>query len=153
MAVPVYTAGTAFLFMAYNKESSKKWYLRNKEKSKKLCMAYYRKNIKKMRAYKAKWARDNRAKGPRRWELMNDFGLTLEKYQELWQIQNGCCAICNIHQSKFTMRLAVDHCHSTNKVRGLLCKHCNQTLGLFNDDAARFRKAAEYLERVYASVD
>lgn len=41
--------------------------------------------------------------------------------------------------------LHVDHCHDTNKIRGVLCSECNKTLGLVKDDATRLQKLAEYL--------
>lgn len=43
--------------------------------------------------------------------------------------------------------MAIDHCHVTGKVRGILCKDCNLVLGWMNDDAARLRALASYLER------
>lgn len=51
------------------------------------------------------------------------------------------CSICGSQE-----RLAVDHCHSTLKVRGVLCTKCNAGLGMFSDDPERLRKAAAYLE-------
>jgi hypothetical protein len=44
-------------------------------------------------------------------------------------------------------RLAIDHDHKTNKVRGLLCSKCNTVLGYVADDSKRLRNAAKYLER------
>jgi hypothetical protein len=57
--------------------------------------------------------------------------------------QHGACAICKRISSK---RLCVDHCHATDKVRGLLCWGCNIGLGNFADDPSRLREAAAYLE-------
>lgn len=71
------------------------------------------------------------------------FGITLEQHQEMLDQQGHVCAICGgIDNNK---RLAVDHCHTTSEIRGLLCSKCNQGLGLFKDDPALLAKAAEYL--------
>lgn len=84
-------------------------------------------------------------------EFYKKFGLTLDGYQSLHDAQNGACACCGLPETDrragVTRWLAVDHCHSTGAVRGLLCSNCNQGLGRFRDDPALLRKAAEYLER------
>ena len=54
------------------------------------------------------------------------------------------CEICG--NAPGERALAIDHCHSTHKLRGLLCGNCNNGLGRFQDDPALLRKAAEYLE-------
>lgn len=61
--------------------------------------------------------------------LKTKFGITLDNYNQMFIEQNGCCAVCGKHQSKFQRRLAVDHNHETGKVRGLLCPNCNTLLG------------------------
>lgn len=61
--------------------------------------------------------------------------------------QKGVCAICGMPESsKGSSRLAVDHDHITNKVRGLLCTKCNTGLGVFVDNTLFLSKAIEYLE-------
>jgi Recombination endonuclease VII len=40
----------------------------------------------------------------------------------------------------------IDHCHATNTVRGVLCGPCNRSMGYMDDDPARLRAAASYLE-------
>lgn len=57
--------------------------------------------------------------------------------------QKGLCAICH----KKMIKVNIDHCHATGKVRGLLCPECNRGLGLFYDDANRLISAAEYLKK------
>ncbi|WP_395000252.1 endonuclease VII domain-containing protein [Acinetobacter sp.] len=58
------------------------------------------------------------------------YGLTAEEYQKKCDEQNNVCAIC-ASTDKRAFRLSVDHCHSTGKVRGLLCNKCNLTLGWY----------------------
>lgn len=73
------------------------------------------------------------------------YGITEEKYWELYEYQGGRCAICRRAMGK-TKRLAVDHDHKTNEVRGLLCGPCNNVLGtIARDDPEVFDRAAEYL--------
>lgn len=50
------------------------------------------------------------------------------------------CALCGKEARD------IDHCHVTGKVRGKLCSACNRGLGIFGDNPARLRAAAEYLE-------
>lgn len=83
--------------------------------------------------------------------LKRKYNLTVEEYNQMLESQNSVCAICfksetSTHRGKI-FRLAVDHCHSTKKIRGLLCRDCNQTLGKFNDDIERFQNAVNYLQK------
>lgn len=73
------------------------------------------------------------------------YGLTHEKYVEMFEQQDGRCKICTKECSS-GMNLSVDHCHKTGKIRGLLCKKCNSALGMLNDDIALFRSAIMYLK-------
>ena len=61
--------------------------------------------------------------------------------------QNGICAICSGKQVQSKNRsLAVDHCHKTNKVRGLLCIECNVGIGKFQDNLQLLISAIKYLK-------
>jgi hypothetical protein len=62
--------------------------------------------------------------------LKANYNITLPEYNRMFLEQAGCCAICGIHQSKLKRALSVDHCHTTGKVRQLLCGHCNSIEGL-----------------------
>lgn len=55
------------------------------------------------------------------------YGITVEQYDAMLNSQGGLCARCG--QTSSGMRLAVDHCHDTGRVRGLLCGPCNTYLG------------------------
>jgi len=80
--------------------------------------------------------------------LVRKYNLTPAEYQALVDHQNGECAICSKKQSR---PFDVDHCHSTGKVRGLLCTNCNRMLGHAHDDVFRLNRAADYLENPPAS--
>ena len=79
--------------------------------------------------------------------LQNKFGITIEQYDEMFQEQQGRCAICNRHQIEFTKRFAVDHDHALGYNRALLCSNCNVGLGLFKDNKETLENAIAYLER------
>jgi hypothetical protein len=72
------------------------------------------------------------------------YGISIEQYETMLKVQGGGCAICG-EQCKTGKALAVDHCHKTGVVRGLLCGRCNKGLGLFGDRPGLLRKAADYL--------
>lgn len=77
--------------------------------------------------------------------LKKKYGITLKEYNVLWDSQKNLCAICG--SPRTTERLfCVDHCHTTGKVRGILCIKCNSALGKFNDDVGLLNKAILYLQ-------
>lgn len=73
-----------------------------------------------------------------------NFGITYEDYLKIFSIQNGKCFIC--HTQSDSKTLAVDHCHTTAKVRGLLCMSCNIALGMFKENVEIMEKIIEYLK-------
>lgn len=77
------------------------------------------------------------------------YGITVEDYARMFKAQRGRCAICRTTEVGQTAKknLCIDHCHKTNKVRGLLCFRCNRALGLFYDNPKVIAKAATYLLR------
>lgn len=76
------------------------------------------------------------------WHLTNKYGIDSDQFVVMFEAQGGHCAICD--NSLFDV-CHIDHCHITGKVRGLLCRGCNQGLGSFNDSPAKLRQAVEYL--------
>lgn len=80
------------------------------------------------------------------------YKLEPEEYQDMLQAQNFVCAICKRPETALNIKgeirtLAVDHCHTTEKVRGLLCNGCNTSIGKFNHDPRLLREAALYCEK------
>ena len=83
-----------------------------------------------------------------RWLLEKRYGITLEQYNEMVEVQGGRCAICNKippGTSHISRRLAVDHDHVTGTVRGLLCSTCNTTIGMIDDSPGLLDKMRRYL--------
>ena len=84
-----------------------------------------------------------------RWYLSTNYGLTVEEYQALVDAQDGRCAICREipEPQKHKRGFQIDHCHSTNKIRGLLCHNCNVAVGHLKEDPVRIRRLLEYVKR------
>lgn len=77
----------------------------------------------------------------RKHHLKTKYGLTLDEFDALAELQAGRCAICDV-----VADLLVDHDHTTGVNRGLLCHSCNVAIGHLRDDANLLRRAADYLE-------
>ena len=108
----------------YSRRSSVKWKLNNPDKVKEQKRRYHHRRGKHV-------ARERR------------YGITQERFESMMRGQNNRCGICS---RKFDDSLipCVDHDHATGVVRGLLCLHCNRTLGAF-DSINWLIKALEYL--------
>lgn len=74
------------------------------------------------------------------------YGITKEDYANLLEIQENKCAICRNEFTK-TKHTHVDHCHTTGKVRGILCSSCNRGLGFFYDNIQSLKNAVNYLSK------
>lgn len=96
---------------------------------------------------------DERSAYARSWMLKARYGLTPEAHQKLLADQNFVCAVCKSDELFVNSRtgrkqeLSVDHCHETDRVRGLLCVGCNRGLGYFKDNKDTLRAAIAYLEK------
>lgn len=85
----------------------------------------------------AKQQRDHRAE-----HLKRSYGMTEADYNTLLTRQHGKCAVCRRYR-----RLVVDHCHTRNTVRGLLCNSCNSLIGFAEENPAILHNAVAYLKR------
>lgn len=98
-----------------------------------------------------KWKQDNKLRRAI-YQLKVKYNLTWDNFMALIEEQNYCCAICGIsldlpgNEMNVNDTAHVDHCHTTNKIRGLLCKNCNRALGFFKDDISLLQKAIVYLK-------
>ena len=153
----------------------KAYYLANKERIREYQREYRKKNAARIKenyqrhwdAHKEKilersrvWRNENlerKKQSDREWYLKNTqlvvdrswaftlkkrYGITPEYYAELDVSQDGKCKVCGLVPNK---KLSVDHCHTTNKVRGLLCQPCNMAIGLLKDDVQIIQSLLDYL--------
>lgn len=88
--------------------------------------------------------------------LISKYGIHNGERKEMLKRQNNKCAICDcqLQEPKQTLKnesnkqgVNLDHCHNSNKIRGLLCTSCNRALGLFKDSQSILLKAINYLNQ------
>lgn len=103
---------------------TRQWKKRNKEHVKRYGKLYHKKNSSYRKEY----------------SLSKKYNMSLKEFLTLQKAQDYKCGIC-----LEIKRLSVDHCHSTGKVRGLLCINCNTALGNFKDSITRLSRAIAYL--------
>lgn len=97
---------------------------------------------------RAKYMKEYRKRRPERVRntvLKRMFGITVDEYEAMLKAQGGVCKICEKPQVKSGVRLCVDHCHGTGRIRGLLCDNCNRAIGLMRDDPDLLARAIAYL--------
>lgn len=140
------------LFMKY-KTIEEKW-ARRREKSREYSRRRREKvnNDPVLKSKSLEWQKEYRSKHPEKFnknfslksKLKSQYNLSLDEYNAIIREQNGVCAIC-FKSPMLTKRLAVDHCHTTKKVRGLLCTACNVAIGLMKNNPILFENAKNYL--------
>lgn len=115
--------------------ASRRYYENHKEQ--------YAKAHKEWREKNPQWKPNPRGRNA---TLKCRYNISESDYNDMFIEQGGRCAICGKHQSKCYKTLHVDHCHETDKVRGLLCGKCNRGLGMFSDSISLFHNVIKYLE-------
>jgi NMD protein affecting ribosome stability and mRNA decay len=88
-------------------------------------------------------------------KLKRKYGITVDDYYRMLAEQSGCCATCgsmtpgNRHYKRMGKpeMFHVDHCHSTGKVRGLLCNRCNRAIGYLGDNPEIADSISAYLRK------
>lgn len=88
--------------------------------------------------------------------MKRQYGITLFRYRKLYEEQQHCCIICKSPvdfdgsdlkkgEHRLPTQPCIDHCHTTGRVRGILCFHCNTALGHVNDDPLILKRMIDYL--------
>ena len=86
-------------------------------------------------------------------DIKKRFGLTYDEYDRMMKAQDSRCGICGNKETALNPKtgqpraLAIDHCHKTGAIRGLLCTNCNRGIGNFREQPALFFAAIAYLQR------
>ena len=109
----------------------------------KSCGCLQKETVAEVGRSKRKYPREDRT---RTYKLISKYGITEDDYLEMCEQQNHKCKICGTDSEELNRSLAVDHCHNTGVVRGLLCQKCNIGIGHFNDDIQLLAKAIQYLQ-------
>lgn len=134
------------------KESNDNWRKNNKETYNAKQRRYSERHPEKIKEIRDDWYENNKEKVKFN-KIKRVYGLTKEQYDTMLQQQKFCCAICSVNvETQRDKTLVIDHCHTTGKIRGLLCHTCNTAIGLFKDSQETLVKAHNYLVR-FSSLD
>ena len=94
--------------------------------------------------------------------LKSKYGITPETYEQMKEAQGGKCKCCGETPTGLRRKvgdpddwkgryyidqLVVDHCHTTGRVRHLLCNRCNPMIGMGLEQPKRFDQAREYVKK------
>lgn len=135
--------------MSYCKEchttTVKKWYENNKERCKENQLKWQKENKNRVNFINNEWRKRNPEKHKNS-KLKSIYGISLEQWNEMLVKQNNKCSICSTEFSLLE-KPVVDHCHTTGKVRDLLCKKCNTALGMAQEDTNILFNLIEYIKR------
>lgn len=145
-------------FLLKNPNYYKDYRLKHREKAKKYLKEYFKNpdnKLKKLENDRQRYQMNKEADIRRRRNatLKSQFGITLDDYNIMLKTQNDVCAICFNSETDADKKsgkirsLAVDHCHKTNKIRGLLCRKCNTAIGLLKDDINIINNCVNYLTK------
>jgi len=149
--------GDGFRCGVCTKERHRKWQINNRDRQRELDRKYREsltpeekeKRYAQMRAARQVW----RDKGGHRRFLYKQHGITEDEYNKLFNLYDGKCHVClqeetgRHNRTGGKLHLAIDHNHSTGKVRGLLCRNCNTALGLMKESPDRLKSLISYIEK------
>lgn len=143
-------------------EQTKLWHSKNREKVKKIKATYRERHRAELRQKGREYAREHIAQhraNKRAWRKSNPdktkneklklrFNISINEYNDLLAKQNSQCGICKsnlIFSQNNPKSPCVDHCHTTQKIRGILCRMCNSGLGGLKDSPELLRNAVLWI--------
>jgi hypothetical protein len=125
-------------------EQIKAYRQRTRDAAKERMGRFMFKNAEKQKEYFREYAKKNRERVRAR-NRLKLYGVTVEQWDAIFVAQGYKCAICGALEPGGKLGWSGDHCHATNKFRGILCRVCNVMLGHARDDIAILDKAIAYL--------
>ena len=137
------------VFKAKRNASHRDWYARDPAKGRDATRRWQQANQEVVRASAKRWQKANpdKVKAAAFRSRLRKYGISETEYAAIIERQSGGCGICKVALSSLDGRLIhIDHCHSTGRVRGVLCTNCNTGIGQFNDDEQRLLSAVAYLK-------
>ncbi len=126
----------------YRLKYRKRYYKKNQKRIRELAALRYLKNKDAINLKNNKWRKKNKMH-LKNLRYQNSYGISFYDYKIQLKKQSNKCYICNIKKRN----LVVDHCHTTGKVRKLLCNNCNLGIGIFKENPKVLRKAAIYVNQ------
>lgn len=133
-------------------EKQKKYLSDNSEKRKTYVKKYHLENKDKIKEKsKEKWS--NLSREQKREINCKKMGISIFWWNETFKSQNYSCAICKSEVPKSKNDFCIDHCHSSGKIRGILCYKCNLAIGYFQDDTVIINNAIMYLNKFKSDVE
>jgi hypothetical protein len=126
-----------------------------REEKNRRCRLWHKANPDKVRELNRRWRGANKEKLKlfARHRTWRKNGWTPERFDIVWRLQGGKCAICPRELTtgwREENSVFADHDHATGSPRGLLCRNCNTAIGLLKDNPSRAREVALYLESDHA---
>lgn len=138
-------------FADYHRTYSRKWRQDNKDYVNESIRKDRKDNPEKYREReKNKYYKD--VEKSRYMDVLKKHKISSDQYRMMFEDQNGLCAICNKKEVRINKtrtgitRLVIDHCHTTNKIRGLLCHLCNTMIGKAKEDINILLAAIDYIK-------
>lgn len=143
--------------MADRSDYKRRWRKANPDKQKEYRRRYDEKHPGRSRKQRVAATKAWRKRNPKKfreahrkyqlnWRLQKKFGITIQQRDAMLAAQGGKCKGCGSDTPNWKGDWHVDHCHKTNKVRGILCHNCNTALGRVKDSPDVLRNLARYLE-------
>lgn len=137
-----------------------RWRLENPQRAAESAQAYRERHAEQERQRARDWYAANTDRAKARYRARREalgpqprctrYGLTIDDYDAMLEVQGGACAICRRTENGKRQFFDIDHDHATGEIRGLLCNRCNRLLSNACDDVNNLHAAIAYLER---SVD
>jgi len=106
---------------------------------------YYKNNTENVLDYGKNWRKCNK-NNTENYDLIKKYGMTSAQKTKMIISQNNCCAICKL-EFKDKRHTHVDHCHTTGKIRSILCHGCNTGIGLLKESPKILKSAIMYLNK------